>query len=401
MIQGEAANKLTAIDCQSFAGGFSLGIVQTGFELIAKREYPGGFGSPAMEGNRHLLGSKWELEASDPAAWTPMKADLVFGNPPCSGFSNRSVMVRGILQDGTFGNMQIRGADSKINECMWALIEYAAECDPQLVIFESVQGAYQKGRDLMKDLRNHLEELTGETWDLYHVLHNVKDLYGAQVRPRYFFVAARIPFGIDPVFSYETTVRDRIGDLENVPLGSIEGHDIEDSPRYRRINELATKSVWLEGETSGHAYARAIQAGVALDLWDEDLVSDKGTTQFAPKRLKYDTPSRVLAGDALSIAVHPTLPRTLTHREVARLSGFPDDWKCAPYQEKQTNSCWWGKGITLEASRWISKAAHDAISGSPQQFRGQEIGDREYLINASDPDSINITQPLFDLKGTR
>jgi len=399
MIQDQTGGKPTAIDCQSFAGGFSLGIVQTGFELIAKREYPGGFGSQAMESNRHLLGSGWSLEATEPANWTPMKADLVFGNPPCSGFSNRSVMVRGILEDGTFGNLNFRGADSAINDCMWSFVQYAAECNPKLVIFESVQGAYQKGRDLMNDLRQELEALTGETWDLYHVLHNVKDLNGAQVRPRYFFVAAKIPFGIDPIFSYETTVRARIGDLENVPLGSIEGHDIEDSPRYQRIKELASKVDWFEGETSGHAYQRAIQSGIQLELWDEDLVSDKGTTQFAPKRLKYDSPSRVMAGDALSTAVHPTLPRTLTHREIARLTGFPDDWKCEPYQEKRSNSSWWGKGITLEASRWISKAAFDAITGSPQQFRGEEIGDREFLINASDPEVINKTQPLFDLKG--
>lgn len=393
----------TAIDCQSFAGGFSLGVVQTGFELIAKREYPGGFGAAAMEENRELLGNKWQLQASDPGLWTPIQTDLIFGNPPCSGFSNRSVMVRGILEDGTFGNLQFRGADADINGCMWSLVQYAAECDPKIVIFESVQGAYRHGRDLMKDLRRELEELMGRQWDLFHVLHNVSDLGGAQVRQRYFWVASRIPFGIDPVFIPETSVRDRIGDLENVPLGSIEGHDVANTPRLHRIKELAAKVTWLEGETSGHAYQRAIHEGVKLELWNEPLVSDKGVTQFAPKRLRYDAPSRVLAGDALSTVVHPVLPRPLTHREIARLTGFPDEWKCAPYQKKLNNSYWWGKGITIEAAKWIAKAAYDAIAGSPQEFQGELIGDREYVINANNKERIQaMNQPLFtDLEEVR
>lgn len=387
----------TAIDCQSFAGGFALGIVQAGFELIAKREYPGGFGSEAMLANRHLLGDSWELEACDPKDWSPKQADLVFGNPPCSGFSNRSVMVRGLLEDGSFGNLKIRGANSKVNECMWALVEYAAECDPKIVIFESVQGAYTSGRSLMTDLRQELEELTGEKWNLYHVLHNASDLGGAQVRQRYFWVASRIPFGVDPVFMPPTSVRDRISDLADQDLGTIEGHEVAQTPRLHRIKELADKSVWLEGETSGEAFRRAELANVDLDLWSEPLVSDKGVTQFAPKRLRYDTPSRVLAGDALSTVVHPIKSRPLTHREVARLSGFPDDWITTPYRVKLNNSCWWGKGVTVEAGRWIAQAAFDAITGSPQEFQGELIGEREYLIAANNKERIeSANQPLFD-----
>ena len=389
--------KPTAVDCQSFAGGFALGVVQTGFELIAKREYPGGFGAPAMEGNRHLLGNSWELEASDPTTWTPMKADLVFGNPPCSGFSNRSVMVRGILQDGTYGSLDIRGADSSINECMWSLIRYAAKCDPKIVIFESVQGAYQKGHDLMLKLRSELDKLTDDKWTLYHVLHNSSDLGGAQLRRRYFWVASRIPFGVNPIFQDATTVRDRIGDLESVPLGEVEGHEISDTPRAHRVEELATKATWNQGELSGHAYERAIDEGIELELWNDRLTSDKGTTQFAPKRLWYDKPSLVLAGDAPTIVIHPTLPRPITHREIARLTGFPDEWNCAPYQKKLNNGCWWGKGIALEAASWIATAALDAINGSPQEFQGKQIGSREFLIKATDPASLNEDQPLFNL----
>lgn len=374
----------TAIDCQSFAGGFSLGVVRAGFELIAKREYPGGFGAPAMEGNRHLLGDKWQLEACEPSQWTPLAADLVFGNPPCSGFSNRSVSIRGRQEDGTIGTIEFRGINSVANACMWGLVEYAAKCDPKIVIFESVQGAYTKGLELMQALRARLEELTGHTFTLYHTLHNVSDLGGAQLRPRYFWVVSRIPFGVHiPEVTTRTVVKDRIGDLEAVELGTVDGHVNLDSPQERRIRELATKTTWLPNETSGHVYARAVEEEKDLEHWDEPLVSDKGTTQFAPRRMDYDKPSRVLAGDAFQKSVHPTLPRTLTHREIARLSGYPDSWTCKPYEEKKANSYWWGKGICVEAGQWIADAAYQALAGTPYPYKGTKVGRAEYLINTS------------------
>lgn len=389
---------LTAMDCQSYAGGFALGVVQAGFQILGKREQAGAFGVPAMEANRHLLGSDWVAEDGSAASWTPIKVDLLFGNPPCSGFSNRSAMVRGKLDNGEIGRVEYRGIDSAANSCMWDLVGFAAKCDPKIVIFESVQGAYRKGRQLMLDLRADLEARTGDQWTLYHVLHNVSDLGGAQIRLRYFWVAARIPFGVLPIHKEPVTVQDRIGDLEDKPLGSIDGHVVADTAQSRRISELAQAVTWLPDETSGHAYARAVEENIELEHWSDPLVSDKGTTQFAPRRLNYAKPSRVLAGDAPQKVVHPTQPRNVTPREIARLSGFPDEWTCAPYLEKRNNLYWWGKGITVEAGRWIAQAAHDAISGNPQLYKGELIGDREYLIDAQDRNAIDQNQPLFEIE---
>src|ERR1035437_767860 len=57
---------LDAIDCQGFAGGFTLGAVQAGFRLVGKREHPGAFGVASCEANRHLLGNDWQTEVSEP-----------------------------------------------------------------------------------------------------------------------------------------------------------------------------------------------------------------------------------------------------------------------------------------------------------------------------------------------
>lgn len=377
---------LTAIDCQSFAGSFSLGVIQAGFELIAKREMPAAFGAAAMEANRHLLGDNWELQASDPDQWKPLPTDLVFGNPPCSGFSLRSSNVRRLNADGDLVRVQYIGVDAALNQCMRDLVAFAAKCDPKIVIFESVQGAFTKGRSLMQELRNDLQTATGDQWNLFHVLHNVKDLGGAQDRPRYFWVAARIPFGVTNPHKDPATVFDRIGDLENVPVGvprgSVEGHFIQDIPRTRRLIELGEKVEWNQGERSGTAYARAMDQGIEIS-WTGKVLAETKTLQFSPRRLKYDAPSNVLVRDALNLQFHPTKNRTLTFREIARLTGLPDEWIVQPYSEGIIAGGWFGKGICVEAGQWIAEQAFNAINGNPGEYTGESglFGDNEFLID--------------------
>lgn len=76
---------MRAVDVYGFAGGFTLGMVQSGWELIAKREEKPGFGVKNLEANRHLLPGRWAAQVADPSEWEVMpEAEVVFGNPPCS-----------------------------------------------------------------------------------------------------------------------------------------------------------------------------------------------------------------------------------------------------------------------------------------------------------------------------
>lgn len=74
------------IDCQGFAGGFTLGCVQAGFELAHKAEMSAGFGVANCTANRHLLGTDWGVQTCDPSEWEHPGGEVVFvaGNPPCS-----------------------------------------------------------------------------------------------------------------------------------------------------------------------------------------------------------------------------------------------------------------------------------------------------------------------------
>jgi site-specific DNA-cytosine methylase len=95
-------------------------------------------------------------------------------------------------------------------------------------------------------------------------------------------------------------------------------------------------------------------------------------------------PARVITGAALQSVLHPWLPRTITHREAARIMGFPDDWVIYPMRSNGLQSTW-GKGITVQCGRWIATWARRSLDGSPGELRGSTVKDREYFITASQP----------------
>ena len=376
---------MKAIDCMGFAGGFSLGVVQAGFKLVGKKEKSGAYGAGAMEGNRHLLGDYWVTEACDPAGWTPTNVDLVFGNPPCSGFS---VLTPTIMR-GLVGN--------PINDCMDDLVQFGLRCTARTIIFESVQDAYKKGADKMRGLlatanafadRNSMGRYT-----LTHVLHNCLSCGGVMDRKRYFFVLSMFPFAVERRGPQaHTTLRDAIGDIEKIGL-PYEGHYCLDGRFNREVAEIAAHVEWKEGEFSGTALERYEAAGIVWPLDKPPSMNIQKTHMFSPKRWRYDSHAFVVVGDTLTKAVHPRQPRTLTQREVARIMGFPDDWWCAPYAGGHHYE-WWGKGISVQTGQWIGEAARVCLeyaNGEPWPdvpegtwTAGVQIGENERLIDVTD-----------------
>lgn len=389
-----------AVDCQGFAGGFTLGMVQAGFTLVGKREMKGGFGVQNCERNRHLLGDTWRSEVGDYLSWSSVDADVVFGNPPCSGFS--------VMSDKNF-----RGAESKINQCMWAFVHYVAKVKPQIAVFESVPLAVKEGagRELMRALREDLEKRTGQQWDLYHVKHNAYSVGGAAQRRRYFWVVSRIPFGVsEPQLRKLPTLNDAISDLVNLsltwqpqayrapatwwssarrsPRNAVDGHVNIVNPLARRIYDLIKEVPWHPREGIQSVCRRYYEKhGRLPKSWEatEAKLIKQDFFQGFTTAVRWDGthPARVITGGSLLTVIHPTLDRLITHREAARILGFPDDWLISPLRGVSGLAMTWGKGITVDCGRWIGEWIISALKNEPGDLTGKLIGDREHMIDVT------------------
>jgi site-specific DNA-cytosine methylase len=464
---------MRAVDVHGFGGGFTLGAVRAGFTLASKKSREIGFGVLNCLANRDLLGHEWDADTTIPEKWEPLEdVQLVFGNPPCSGFS-------------TLSRKDFRGVNSTINECMWELVRYAARVAPEIVIFESVQQAFTQGKPLMRNLHQMLCEQTGKPYRLYHVLHNNASLGGCSIRRRYFWVASRIPFGVDDnttywsnalqrlipdTLSYVPAFNDVLQDLEPLGLtmlsqpyrgtvtnhsrrcdnewhnlpdrdctcpvvvlhsspwarrhahdasGRVDGHDIARSPTYDRIAELFAEGMdWHEGERIGDVLRRYYRLygklprgwyyntkKPMLNDYGSPVLDDSGKpttvdivkadrlieTDFAmghnqTVRWRGGRMAKVITGGAVHLILHPTLNRTLTQREAARIQGFPDNWKIWPVRNAADLGPAWGKGVPVQAGQWIADWAYSSLAGNPGPMAGDPFGDggEERIINVTD-----------------
>lgn len=406
------------VDCQGLVGAWTLGAVQAGFSLTHRASL-GGFGDHIVDANRHLLGNGWRQDPGNGSGeWEPVEAALVAGTPPCSGFSllNRSKKENA------------RGPDSAINSCMRELVQYAGRCTgtdgrpgAEIVSFESVQGAGKQGRELMLSFRDILDDATGQRYSLSHVFTSGATVGAAQMRHRYYFVAHRIPFGIDePGRRRVATYRDAIGDLVGLEQTWDEqgvvyrSQDVWWLEEQRILDEIQSL-VGLEDHyivrdhiSSDSGWKAGIYLRELIPFWDPgatleqamrgyrerhgrfpdrtetwwDHESDSLRVWRGPSRIAPDRSGYVLTGGCAGDFVHYSEPRFLTVRELARLMGFPDSWGFSIVGTAQRVGMYIGKCCPVNTGRWIAEWFVRALEGNPGGPL-QQIGEREFVHNST------------------
>lgn len=295
----------TLMDLFAGAGGFTQGFVQAGFVPVyavendedAAATYNANFGP-------HCLTD----DINDVKDLPP--ADVIIGGPPCQGFSNLGSHI----------------PDDARNQLWRHFVRAVEQAHPVVFVVENVPPLLrsEEGQELIRETQSLGYQVEGR-------ILNAADYGVPQIRKRTIIIGNRVgkvtfplPTHIDPEkrdlttahLSDWVTVRQAIGDLPLEPTGYWLHIGRNPTPksleRYKHIPPGGNR--WnLPRSLMPECWKRKTKGGTDLFgrlEWDEPCVTIR-TEFFKPEKGRY---------------LHPEAHRPITHREAARIQGFPDEF---------------------------------------------------------------------------
>lgn len=318
--------RMVGIDLFSGAGGMSLGAQNAGIELLyavekcphAAATYKMNFPKVKMH-----VGDIREVRSLPPK---PKGAStVVFGGPPCQGFST--------------SNQRTRNADNPNNWLFEEFVRLVSLWKPDWVVMENVKGITET--DGGRYLEIAAEALTKVGYDPTFQLLNAVDHGVPQRRTRLFIVGSR--HGIPYEFPQQSnarkvTVANAIGDLPNLRSGASANVLPYFRPAYNRYaREMRGSSNAVCGNlvtnNAPHILRRYahVPPGGNWENIPKRLMQDYADVQRCHtgiyRRLHPNKPSVVIGNFRKNMLIHPSEDRGLSVREAARLQGIPDPFR--------------------------------------------------------------------------
>jgi DNA (cytosine-5)-methyltransferase 1 len=314
---------LVGVDLFAGAGGMSLGAQMADIDVVL-----------AVEKDQHAAATyahnhpKTELIVDNIENVSRIdvsrkdKVTVLFGGPPCQGFST--------------SNQRTRSRENPSNWLFEEFIRITRLWKPDWVVFENVRGIVETENGLFRDsVVRDLEE-AGYTCS-YGVLR-ASDFGVPQVRSRFFLIASRYGITVEmpkPTVYRYVTVSQAIVDLPSLPNGASE--DYLPYPRMARSNyakSMRNGHVGCNGhlvsDNASHIverYRHIPQGGNWEDIPERLMANYSDRTRCHTgiyRRLREDQPSVVIGNYRKNMLIHPWEDRGLSVREAARLQSFPD-----------------------------------------------------------------------------
>jgi DNA (cytosine-5)-methyltransferase 1 len=321
------AKSLVGIDLFAGAGGMSCGAVLAGIKVTfaveldawAARTYQTNHPDTELyeEDIRSLSARRLK---SIPKG--PMK--IVFGGPPCQGFS--------------YSNLRTRSRENPENWLYLEFLRVVEMVSPEWVVFENVRGIVNTAGGLfLKEVIDRLSPHYTLSYGLLNAMHHGVP----QDRARFFLIGSRagVRFRMPrPSRSEPVTVREAIGDLPELANGaqiSWMPYRTPSASKYARgmrgrqeqsPNHLITRNA----ESIIKRYSYVPQGGNWEDIPARMMRNYKDRSRCHTgiyHRLRYDAPSVVIGNFRKNMLIHPEQDRGLSVREAARIQSFPDSYE--------------------------------------------------------------------------
>lgn len=299
---------MNIISLFSGCGGLDLGFERAGFDIPVANEFDKTIWATfkANHPKTHLIERDVrQITKEDILPYLPGEVDGIIGGPPCQSWS----------EAGT-----LKGIDDARGQLFFDYIRILKEFQPKFFLAENVSGMLtDRHSEAVKNILNLFEKAG---YDVSLTLVNAKNYGVAEERKRVFYIGFRKDLHIDFVFpkgsteddDKKITLRDVIWNLQDtaVPAGIKNHHN----PDAVNNNEYFTG-----------AYSPIFMSRNRVKGWDEQAYTVQASGRQcqlhpqAPKMEKYGK------NDCRFVKGKEHLYRRMTVREIARIQGFPDDFK--------------------------------------------------------------------------
>ena len=299
---------MNLISLFSGCGGLDLGFEKAGFSIPVANEF-----DPTIyetfkvnHPKTHLIeGDVRQVTKKDIAPHISSDVDGIIGGPPCQSWSEAG---------------SLRGIEDARGQLFFDYIRILKEFSPKFFLAENVSGMLANRHS--SAVQNILRLFEGAGYSVSLTLVNAKDYGVAEERKRVFYIGFRKDLNINYVFPKgstaddrkKLTLRDVIWDLQYtaVPSGARNHHN----PLAQNNNEYFTG-----------AFSPIFMSRNRVKGWDEQAFTVQASGRQC--QLHPQAPKMVKVGvnDCRFVKGYEHLYRRMTIREVARIQGFPDDFK--------------------------------------------------------------------------
>lgn len=330
---------MNVISLFSGCGGLDLGFEKAGFEIPVANEYDRTIWETFKINHpkTHLI--EGDIRKVNEAEF-PERVTGIIGGPPCQSWSEAGAL---------------RGIDDARGQLFFDYIRILRTVKPAFFLAENVSGMLSNRHS--EAVQNILNLFKESGYRVTLNLVNAKDYGVAQERKRVFYIGFRDDMDIDFEFpegstkddEKKITLRDIIWDLQYTAIPAEEKN--HHNPAAINNNEYFTG-----------AFSPIFMSRNRVKGWDEQAFTVQASGRQcqlhpqAPKMVKVDK------NDCRFVVGKEDLYRRMTIREVARVQGFPDDFK---FIYNNTNDAYKmiGNAVPVNLAYEIAIAIKAALEG--------------------------------------
>lgn len=337
-------NNMKILSLFSGCGGLDLGFKKANFDIVAANEFDKTIWKTFELNHPETSLIKKDIRKIDADMDLPKNIDGIIGGPPCQSWSEAG---------------SLKGINDERGQLFFDYIRILKNKKPKFFLAENVSGMLANRH--IDAVNNIMQLFSNCGYDVSLNLVNAKDYAVPQERKRIFYIGFRkdlnvnfqFPDGSTILDSQKITLKQTIFDLQDTAIPALEKN--KHNPEAINNNEYYIGS-----------YSPIFMSRNRIKNWDEQAFTVQASGRQcqlhpqAPKMQKISTNKYIFAKGK------EHLYRRLTVREIARIQGFPDDFK---FDYTNINDAYKmiGNAVPINLSFEIAKAIKNSLEENYEQ----------------------------------